>query len=160
MITDDEVMQLFERADPARVSDVDSRVDAAGYLDALRTRSTDMTLVENPPRRSDPKARSHRWLLMGAAAAVVVVVLGALVVANREDSTGVVTDQTPVATSAPPAPAPAAAPTEAESVAANFLAAYDGVRRGRGRCPPCCTWRRCPGLGTPQIGDSASASWK
>lgn len=125
MITDDEVMQLFAQADPARASDIAPRVDAAGYLDALRTRSTDMTLVENPPRRSDPNARGHRWLLMGAAAAVVLIVLGTLVVANRDDSTGVVTDQTPVATSAPPAPAPAAAPTEAERVAANFLAAYD-----------------------------------
>jgi hypothetical protein len=55
VITDDEVLQLFERADPARASDVTPKVDAAGYLDALRTRSTDMTLVENPPRRSDGK---------------------------------------------------------------------------------------------------------
>ncbi len=49
MITDDEVLQLFAQADPARASDIAPRVDAAGYLDALRTRSTDMTLVENPP---------------------------------------------------------------------------------------------------------------
>ena len=123
MITDDEVLQLFERADPARVSDVTPKVDAAAYLDALRTRSTDMTLVENPPRRSDAKPRTPRWLLLSAAAAVVVVVLGTLVVANRDESPGVVTNETPVATSAP-APAPAAAPTEAETVAANFLAAY------------------------------------
>jgi hypothetical protein len=124
VITDDEVMQLFAQADPARVSDVAPTVDAAAYLDALRTRSTDMTLVENPPPRSDGKPRTPRWLLMSAAAAVVVVVLGALVVANRDDSAGVMTDQTPVATSFPPAPEPAAAPTEAETVAANFLAAY------------------------------------
>jgi hypothetical protein len=123
VITDDEVLQLFERADPARASDVTPKVDAAGYLDALRTRSTDMTLVENPPRRSDGKPRTPRWLLLSAAAAVVVVVLGTLVVANRDESPAVVTDQTPVATSAP-APAPAAAPTESETAAANFLAAY------------------------------------
>ena len=45
-------------------------------------------------------------------------------VANHDDSPGVVTDQTPVDTSFLPAPAPAAAPTEAETVAANFLVAY------------------------------------
>jgi hypothetical protein len=123
VITDDEVLQLFARADPARVSDVEPKVDAAAYLDALRTRSTDMTLVENPPRRSDGKPRTPRWLLISAAAAVVVIVLGALVVADRDEPTGVGTNKTPVATSAPD-PAPAAVPTEAESVAANFLAAY------------------------------------
>ena len=35
MITDDEVMRLFERADPARVDHVAVRIDPAGYLDAL-----------------------------------------------------------------------------------------------------------------------------
>jgi hypothetical protein len=45
---------------------------------------------------------------MGAAAAAVVVVLGVLLVANCDDPTGIVTDQAPVATTAPPAPAPAA----------------------------------------------------
>jgi hypothetical protein len=33
VITDDEVMRLFERADPARVKDPAPVIDATGYLD-------------------------------------------------------------------------------------------------------------------------------
>ena len=36
MITDDEVMRILERADPARVDDEIPMIDAAGYLDGLR----------------------------------------------------------------------------------------------------------------------------
>jgi hypothetical protein len=43
VITDDEVMNLFERADPARAGDGIAVVDAASYLDALRRRSGDGT---------------------------------------------------------------------------------------------------------------------
>src|SRR6187402_107333 len=45
VITDDEIMRLFEQADPARNDGV-QMVDAAGYLDALRTRSYDMQLID------------------------------------------------------------------------------------------------------------------
>ena len=51
MITDDEIMRLFELADPARDDDGARMVDAAGYLDALQTRSYDMTIDQIPPRR-------------------------------------------------------------------------------------------------------------
>ena len=58
MITDDEVMRLFERADPARVDDAAPVVDAAGYLDALRTRSSNVTThrhrTRHPPRPAEP----------------------------------------------------------------------------------------------------------
>ena len=40
MITDDEVMRVLERADPARVDDAIPLPDSADYFDALRTRST------------------------------------------------------------------------------------------------------------------------
>ncbi len=38
MLTDDEVMRLYEQADPARDEPVDAPTDAAEYLDAVRTR--------------------------------------------------------------------------------------------------------------------------
>ena len=51
MITDDEIMRLFELADPARDDDCARTVDAAGYLDALQTRSYDMTIDRDQLRR-------------------------------------------------------------------------------------------------------------
>ena len=35
MITDEEVLRLFERADPSQTDDAAPAIDAAGYLDAL-----------------------------------------------------------------------------------------------------------------------------
>ena len=51
MITEDDVMRLFERADPARIDDAAApRLDATDYLDALRARSAAMTIIETRPR--------------------------------------------------------------------------------------------------------------
>ena len=49
MITEDEAMRLLKRADPARVDDSAPFTDAAGYLAALRTRSTTVTLIDTEP---------------------------------------------------------------------------------------------------------------
>jgi hypothetical protein len=85
VITDDEVMRLFERADPARVNDPAPVIDATGYLDTLRTRSIDVTLTETPPTGRGPTSR-HRWQVIAAAAAAVVLITGsALVLATRDD---------------------------------------------------------------------------
>ncbi len=78
VITDDEIMRLFELADPARDDDGARMVDAAGYLDALQTRSYDMTLTEitEAPTKSP---RDNRWVLAAiVAAAIVLIVAGAL----------------------------------------------------------------------------------
>jgi hypothetical protein len=56
VITDDEVMRLFERADPARLDDSAPVIDAAGYLDTLRTRSIDVTLTKTPRHPPDQPA--------------------------------------------------------------------------------------------------------
>lgn len=53
MITDDEVMRLFERADPARVDHAAPVIDAAGHLDALRTRSIEVKLTKIPQHSPD-----------------------------------------------------------------------------------------------------------
>ena len=93
MITDDEVMRLFERADPARVNDPAPVIDADGYLDTLRTRSIDVTLTKTPPTPSGPASR-HRWRIIAAAAAAVVLIAGgALVLATRDDPADPVTTE-------------------------------------------------------------------
>jgi TRAP-type C4-dicarboxylate transport system substrate-binding protein len=85
VISDDEVLLLFERADPARSDDVAPGVDSNGRLAALRTRSSNVTLVDTEPTPTRPKTR-HRWVLVAAAAAVVAILAGAVVVAVRSDS--------------------------------------------------------------------------
>jgi hypothetical protein len=112
VITDDEVMRLFERADPARVNDRAPVIDAAGDLDTLRTRSIHVTLTETPPRPTGPTSR-HRWRIIAAvAAAVVLVAGGALVLAARDDPADpTTTDQVP-------------RESGAEQVARGFVEAY------------------------------------
>jgi hypothetical protein len=117
VITDDEVMRLFERADPARVDRVSLRIDAAGYLDALRTRSSNVTIIETTP----PPTRRQWPIITAAVAATVLIVVGALVLAMREDTTEPVID-TPVTTEAPVIPSI----VTPEQTAASFLvAAFD-----------------------------------
>jgi hypothetical protein len=120
VITDDEVMRVFERADPARVDDAASIPDATGYLDALRTRSINVQLIETDESPAQPSAPSRRrWpIITAAAAAIVAIVVGGLVLAVGDEET----DQTTVA---------AEAATDAEVVARGFLDAlfaYDADR--------------------------------
>ena len=100
MITDDEVMRVLERADPARCDDVAPLIDAAGYLDALRTRTTTVALVDDEPTRPERTGR-HRWsIVTTAAAAVLLIVVGALIVTTRDEEVVTATDQTPALTEA------------------------------------------------------------
>ena len=118
MITDDEATRLLKRADPARFDERAPFVDAAGYLAALRTRSTTVTLIKTEPTPTQPEGR-HRWPIIAvAAAAVVAIVVGALMLAARDDSAPQVPADTTVAPVVPDA-APAA-----EEVARGFLDAY------------------------------------
>lgn len=119
MITENDVMRLLERADPARGGDAAAVVDAAGYLDAIKARSTHVTLIDTEPTPTRPPSR-HRRLIMtaAAAAAVVAIVVGALVLAARDGNK----PQVPAATSTTVAPVtPAAA---GEQTARGFLDAY------------------------------------
>ena len=90
MITDDEVLRLFERADPALTDDAAPAIDAAGYLDALRTRSSTVDYIETEPTPTEPPTSRHRWLVAAAAAATVAVIAGGLVLASRDDDERVV----------------------------------------------------------------------
>ncbi len=114
MITDDEVMRLFERADPARVDDAAAVVDPAVSLDTLRTRSSNVTLIDTTPTPIRPPSR-HRWLI-AAAAAVVAIVVGALLLATRDNTSE---PQIPAATTVDPG-----AMTAPEEVAHGFVEAY------------------------------------
>ena len=114
MITEDEATRLLKRADPACVDDSVPFVDAAGYLDALRTRSTTVTLINTEPTPTRQSTR-HRWLI-AAAAAVVAIVVGGLALATRDDDPN---EQIPAATTVAPDAA-----TAAEDVARSFLDAY------------------------------------
>lgn len=116
MISDDDVMRLFEQADPARRPDrVNDHVAGAGYLTALREqRSIDMTITE-PPRTEAQSPRPRRWALMGAAAAVAALVIGLVAVVARDSES--------TAPAAQP-PAPTAPPTEVE-IGEQFYAALD-----------------------------------
>jgi hypothetical protein len=118
VITEDEVMRLLKRADPARVDDRGPTVDATGYLATLRARSSNVTLIDTEPTPTRPDT-SHRRLYIGlaAAAAVVAILVGALVYVGRSDSNE---PQIPAATTAPRTPE-----TAAEQVAMRYLAASD-----------------------------------
>jgi hypothetical protein len=118
VITEDEATRLLKRADPARVHDSAPFVDAAGYLAALRTRSTTVTLIDTEPTPTRPKHRRH-WPIIAAAAAVVAIVVGGLVLATRDDDPN---EQIPAATTIPADPDASAA--EAEEIARGFLDAY------------------------------------
>ena len=85
MITDDEVLRLFERADPARIEDEAAVTDAAGYPDALRTRSSNVTMIEPTPTPTAPTGRRRRAIILVTAAAIVII--GAVVIAVRDDDT-------------------------------------------------------------------------
>jgi hypothetical protein len=118
VITDDEVMRLFERADPARVDDAAPVIDAAGYLYTLRERSSNVTLIDTEPTPIRPPSR-HRWpIIIAAAAAVVLLVVGAVIVAARDNATVPEIPAGPPPTLAPATPAIEAKVAAPESITA------------------------------------------
>jgi hypothetical protein len=49
VITDAQILRLFELADPARIEDPAPVIDAASCLDGLRRRSGPVTLIDDGP---------------------------------------------------------------------------------------------------------------
>lgn len=113
MITEDEVMRLLERADPVRNSGAVPGTAAAGYVDAVRTRSMIVTLIDTEPRNTEP---SRRWpIIIATAATVVAIVVGALVLAARDNAAETEIPAAPptvAASTTTPTTAAAAAPAE------------------------------------------------
>jgi hypothetical protein len=137
MITDDEVLHLFARADPARLDD---ELDAAAIdetLGRMRTRRDHLAIVE-PESTGGGHDRTNRWMARLAAAAVVLVVAGALVVVvgSRDDPITSVASQVPEATS-PAAPEPTQPPPSRPDPLEEFAAWAE--RRGTPVVRPACT---------------------
>jgi uncharacterized surface protein with fasciclin (FAS1) repeats len=103
MTTDDDVMRLFERANPVPDPGLAvPKVGASGYLDIIERKQTTMTLTTTEPEA--PEHRDHEdaspwrpWLL--AAAALLLVVGGLVIVGVRSGS-----DQAPADQPRPTAP--------------------------------------------------------
>ena len=86
-------------------------IDAAGYLEALRTRSSNVDYIDTEPTPTEPPTNRHRWLAAAAAAATVAVIAGGLVLAARDDDeTGVVTAPRPAAEQPPVTEGPVTTP--------------------------------------------------
>jgi len=84
VITDDDVVQLFEQADPARVLRASPPLDASAYLDALRVRSTDMTLTDITPTTFAPRSRR---ITVAALIAVALLIAGSAIAVFFRSST-------------------------------------------------------------------------
>jgi hypothetical protein len=121
MITDDEIMRLFERADPARLNDVTPTSDAWGYLDALVTRSNDMTIIESETTAPTEPTKPPRWSMIAlAAAAVVAIVGGGIVLVSRDEPAQPATNQPAAVTE----PAVIESNASAVDVARGFVEAF------------------------------------
>ena len=82
IITDDNVWELFQRADPARRPDITPITDAATYLEGLRTSDATVTRIDDAPSSRRPTWLG--WPLASAAAVAAVIAAGALVLVNRD----------------------------------------------------------------------------
>lgn len=116
MKTDDEIMRLFELADPARDDRVRS-IDAAGYLAAIQTRSYEMKLIDTEPAAAT-LPHKHQWgVAAAAAAAIILIVAGVVALSHDTDQPAV-----PPTTTSPPTTAPAV-----DASAADLAVIEEGV---------------------------------
>jgi hypothetical protein len=96
VITDDEVLRVLERANPASVDDPIPMLDVAVYRDALHTRSATVTVIDSEPETA-VATRGRWWPILVAAVAVAVVAVLAFVRGNEPEVV-------PTATTTPPTP--------------------------------------------------------
>src|SRR5262245_39957007 len=106
MITDDEVMRLYEEADPARDEPVDAPTDAAEYLDVMRTRERGGQVITVDLEAAPRAPAGHRRLLVAAAAVALVVALAVSGIAISNDDPSHVASSAPTPTTTPPDAAP------------------------------------------------------
>ena len=91
-------MRLFERADPARRDDGVGSIDAAVYLDAIRTRSNDVTIIGTAPTPTRRPERRRRIVTAAVAAAVALLVIAAVWDHHSRDYVEHVLDGAPAVT--------------------------------------------------------------
>lgn len=123
MRTDDEIMRLFELADPA-IDDRVRSIDAAGYLASIQTRSNEMKLIETETA-SPRRPRYGRWAVAIAAAAAVLLIVAGVVLLSPDDSEPASPSPAPT-TSSPTSVAPTGIDVIEEAVAAFYSG--DGER--------------------------------
>jgi Tol biopolymer transport system component len=103
MISDDEVWEVFQRADPARHPDITPITDAATYLEGLRTSDATVTRIDDAPSSRRPTWRA--WPLVRAAAVAAVIAAGLVVVTRDGDRNTRVEEATaPGSEASPPMP--------------------------------------------------------
>jgi hypothetical protein len=117
-MTEDEVIQLLEQADPVRWIEPGPTVDADGYLDALRTRGTTVTLTHTGPTAKPGRGHRRRWPIITVAAAVVAIVVGGVALVARDRTSDTHSPAGPSAT----VPATTTTATPAEEAAAEETA--------------------------------------
>ena len=118
MITDDEVMRVLERADPAGVDDCIALLDSADYLDALSAKSTTVSLVDVEPRTT---RRLRRHVIVAGAAAAVLAIVAAVVPAVSRDHSE------PARPAVPPTVSPSTTTAAPSTTVAAALAARVGL---------------------------------
>jgi hypothetical protein len=97
MITDDEVLGVLERADPARAGDAVPVPDPQRYLDSLRERDTTVTLFDTEPTPTESE-RGRHWRIISVAASAAALVVTLAVVVAHNDSTAPADAPGPTAT--------------------------------------------------------------
>ena len=103
IITDYNVWELFQRADPARRPDITPITDAATYLEGLRTIDATVTRIDDVPSSRGPRWRG--WPLARAAAVAAVIAAGLVVVTrDGERNTTVEVATASVSEASPPMP--------------------------------------------------------
>lgn len=124
MKTDDEIMRVFELADPAR-NDSTRRTDAAGYLASIQTRSNDMKLIDMEAA-PEGAPRTNKWVaIVTATAAAILLIVAAVTLAGGDDEPPAA-PFTPPSTAAPTTPQTTAAPTGLDVIQAGVAAFYSG----------------------------------
>jgi WD40-like Beta Propeller Repeat len=104
MITDDNVWELFQRADPARRPDISPITDAATYLEGLRSSDAAVTRIDDAPSSRGPTWLG--WPLASAAAIAAVIAAGALVLVTRDDEQSATVEVATASVSEAPPPMP------------------------------------------------------
>jgi hypothetical protein len=104
MITEDEAMKLFARADPAHADENSSDVDVSRALEDLRRRRTAPRVVEITPTGDTPTNGHHWRIITAVAAAAILAVAGALLLGASDNTTDPASEISVAPSVAPPPP--------------------------------------------------------
>lgn len=90
MITQEKVLELYDRANPVKIGDYPTITqDPAAYLATLDQRSSEMTELDTKPVKEDKPKGRRGLLVMSATAAALVVIVGVVLAFTTGDGTDV-----------------------------------------------------------------------